>query len=98
MLGSGPDGAGCSALGESCWTKYEFSFGTDRPAFTGEQLTFQLRLFGTRSWAYGHEGEHASKVSIVPAEMPETGLEFGVSIDSPASGDRLWERCGGRWR
>ncbi|MCI0344185.1 MAG: S8/S53 family peptidase, partial [Chloroflexi bacterium] len=79
----------CSALGELCWTKFDFSFETTRPAFTGEQLTFQVQLIGARAWAFGHEGAHASKVAIVEAPMPPTGLDFGVTIDEPAAGSRV---------
>lgn len=91
VLGSGPDGAACSTLGETCWTKFAFTFDTTRPAFTGEQLAFQLQLIGTRSWAIGHEGAHASRISIQPADLPESGLEFGVTIESPADGSSVAE-------
>jgi hypothetical protein len=84
-----PDGGGCAALGELCWTKYDFTFKTTRPAFTGEQLTFQLQLLGAQGWAFGHEAGHASKVAIVAAPMPPTGLDFGVRIDQPAANDRV---------
>jgi hypothetical protein len=83
-----PDGGGCAALGELCWTKYDVSFKTTRPAFTGEQLTFQIQLLGAQGWAFGHEGGHASKVAIVAAPLPPSGLDFGVTIDEPASGAR----------
>lgn len=89
VVGSGPGGAACGSLGEACWTKYVLSFETTRPAFTGEALTFQIQLIGARSWAFGHEGAHASKVAIVAAPMPASGLEFGVTIDEPASGSRV---------
>jgi Subtilase family len=83
-----PDGGGCAALGEACWTKYDVSFKTTRPAFTGEQLTFQIQLVGAQGWAFGHEAGHASKVAIVAAPMPSSGLDFGVRIDEPAAGSR----------
>jgi hypothetical protein len=84
-----PDGGGCELAGDLCWTKFDLSFETARPAFTGEQLTFQVQLVGVRAWAFGHEGSHASKVAIVAASMPETGLEFGVTIDEPADGSTV---------
>ncbi|HZN13810.1 MAG TPA: S8 family serine peptidase [Acidimicrobiales bacterium] len=84
-----PDGGACAALGELCWTKFDLSFKTTRPAFTGEQLTFQLQLLGAQGWAFGHEAGHASKVAIVAAPMPPTGLDFGVTIDQPAAGSRV---------
>ena len=84
-----PDGGACEAAGELCWTKFDLSFETTRPAFTGEHLTFQIALQGVREFAFGHEGLHASKVAIVAAPMPPTGLEFGATVDSPAAGSRL---------
>ena len=51
-----PDGGCCAAVGELCWTKFDLSFKTTRPAFTGEQLTFQIELLGARAYAFGHEG------------------------------------------
>jgi len=84
-----PDTGGCAALGELCWTKFDLSFKTTRPAFTGEQLTFQIQLLGAQGWAFGHEAGHVSKVAIVPAPMPASGLDFGVTIEQPASGDRV---------
>lgn len=87
VLGTGPGGALCATVGEACWTRFTIQLRTTRPAFAGEQLTFQVGLFGTRSWAFGHEGAHASKVTIVPAAVPATGFEFGADIDSPADGE-----------
>jgi hypothetical protein len=84
-----PDGGGCAIAGELCWTKFDLSFKTTRAAFTGEHLTFQIALLGVREFAFGHEGLHASKVAIVAAPIPPTGLEFGATIDSPAAGSRL---------
>jgi hypothetical protein len=101
ILGSGPgDGTnvqgneipnmgGCEALGELCWTKFDLSFRTTRPAFTGEYLTFQIQLLGARAWAFGHEGAHASKVVIVTAPMPPSGLAFGTTIEQPANGSQI---------
>ncbi|MBE1878474.1 S8 family serine peptidase [Myceligenerans pegani] len=91
VQGSGPGGAACAVLGESCWTKYEFSFETSRPAFSGEQITFQVQLLGARSWAFGYEGAHASMITIAPADLPPTGFEFGASITSPADGSQVAE-------
>jgi hypothetical protein len=81
-----PDGGGCVAAGELCWTQFTFSFDTARPAFAGEQLTFQISLVGTRAWAFGFEGAHASTVVIEPAALPATGFDFGVTITSPSAG------------
>lgn len=94
VLGSGPGGALCATLGEACWTHYQFDFATTRHAFTGEQLTFQVQLIGARSWAFGHEGLHASKITIEPAPLPATGLEFGVTITEPADGSTATEGQG----
>ncbi|TDB76752.1 S8 family serine peptidase [Micromonospora sp. KC723] len=101
VLGSGPGGAACATLGETCWTRYAFSYRTTRPAFTGEQLTFQVQLLGARSWAFGFEGQHASRVQITPAPLPPAGLDFGVTVDSPAGGSAVSEDetvlAGGRY-
>jgi hypothetical protein len=91
VMGSGPGGAACATLGEGCWTHYQFDFATTRHAFTGEQLTFQVQLIGARSWAFGFEGAHASRVTIQPAALPASGLEFGVTITEPADGSTLDE-------
>lgn len=91
VTAGGPGGAVCATLGEGCWTRYVFSFETTRPAFTGEHLTFQVQLLGARSWAFGFEGAHASKVRIRPAALPPTGLEFGVTITEPAAGSSVAE-------
>ena len=84
-----PDGGGCAAAGELCWTKFDLSFKTTRPAFTGEPLTVQIQLLGVRAYAFGHEGAHASRVAIVEAPMPASGLDFGATIDHPANGTRI---------
>jgi hypothetical protein len=84
-----PDGGGCELAGELCWTKFDLSFETTRAGFTGEPLTFQIQLLGVRAYAFGHEGAHASKVAIVAAPMPATGLDFGVTIDEPADGSSV---------
>jgi hypothetical protein len=100
VLGTGVDGVGCSTLGEACWTKYTFSFETTKHAFRGEQLTFQVKLIGARSWAFGHEGQHASKITILPGEMPDDGLAFGTSISEPKNGSTVIEGdlvAGGRY-
>jgi hypothetical protein len=83
-----PHGAACQALGEQCWTRYDITFTTDRPAVAGEQLTFQAEHLGTRTWAYGYEGEHVSRVRILPAPMPATGLEFGATLDEVTGGKK----------
>jgi len=42
-----------------------------------------------REYAFGHEGEHASKVGIIAAPLPSDGsLDFGTTIDEPAAGSR----------
>jgi hypothetical protein len=100
VLGSGVDGLGCSTLGEACWTRYTFSFETTKHAFRGEQLTFQVKLIGARSWAFGHQGQHASKITILPGEMPAEGLEFAASITEPANGAEVKQGdlvAGGRY-
>ena len=74
VLGTGVDGLGCATLGEACWTKFTFSFETTRHAYRGEQLTFQVKMIGARSWAFGHEGQHASRITILHADMPAEGL------------------------
>lgn len=83
------DPAACEAMGELCWTKLTWSFQTTRPAYTGEQLTFQVALLGSRAFAFGYEGAHASKITIEAAELPSTGLEFGVTVDTPAEGESV---------
>ncbi|MEJ7795665.1 MAG: S8 family serine peptidase [Nocardioides sp.] len=89
VVASGPSGAACEALGEACWTKWTIEFETTRPAFTGEQLTVQIGMVGARSWAFGFEGAHASKVSIVAAEVPAEGFDFGATITEPADGSTV---------
>jgi hypothetical protein len=91
VLPSGLNGSAC-AFGEACWTKFEFSFATTRPAFSGEQITFQAQMAGSRSWAFGYEGAHASKVMIEPAPLPSSGLDFGVTI-APASAARAGQQA-----
>ncbi len=66
---------------------HQFSFETTRPAFRGEQLTFQVQLVGARSWAFGYEGQHASKVTIIEAPLPADGLNFGTTHHR--AGERL---------
>lgn len=89
MLPSGPEGALCESMGEACWTPWTIEFETTRPAFTGEQLTFQVGMVGARSWAFGHEGAHASKVTIVPADLPAEGMDFGATVTEPADGSTV---------
>lgn len=52
-------------------------------------MTFQVQLAGARSWAFGFEGQHASKITILPEPMPAEGLEFGASITEPANGSQV---------
>ncbi|MFF3289985.1 S8 family serine peptidase [Streptomyces sp. NPDC003023] len=68
------------------WTKFTIDFETARHAFTGEQLTVQLLSDTTALASVGYEGDHASKLTVGPAALPPTGLEFGATIDSPADG------------
>ena len=75
----------CNELGELCWNKFTWSFTTTRPAVPGEQLTFQVSQAGARAWAFGYEGEHRSKIVIVPGG-DTTGLDFGVAISDPGEG------------
>ena len=79
----------CQELGEMCWNKFNWSFTTDRPAIAGEQLTFQVQLIGARAWSFGYEEQHRSVITIIPAALPPTGLEFGTSITSPAEGEEV---------
>jgi hypothetical protein len=79
----------CRELGELCWNKFNWSFTTDRPAIAGEQLTFQVQMIGARAWSFGYEGQHRSLITIIPAPLPATGLEFGVAINSPAQGEEV---------
>jgi hypothetical protein len=79
----------CQQLGEMCWNKFNWSFTTDRPAIAGEQLTFQVQLIGARAWSFGYEGQHRSLITIIPAPLPPTGLEFGAAISSPAEGEEV---------
>ena len=79
----------CQELGEMCWNKFNWSFTTDRPAIAGEQLTFQVQMIGARAWAFGYEGQHRSLITILPAPLPESGLEFGAAITSPAEGEEV---------
>jgi hypothetical protein len=91
VMASGAGGILCSTLGEACWTKFAWSFQTTRHAIAGEQLTFQVQLIGTRSWAFGYEGAHASRITITPAPIPAGELDFGVTINEPAEGAKLPE-------
>jgi hypothetical protein len=75
----------CNDLGELCWNKFTWSFTTTRPAIPGEQLTFQVSLIGARAWAFGYEGQHRSKILIVPGTNT-SGLDFGVAISDPSEG------------
>ena len=79
----------CQELGEMCWNKFNWSFTTDRPAIAGEQLTFQVQLIGARAWSFGYEGQHRSLITVIPAPLPPTGMEFGAAISSPAQGEEV---------
>jgi hypothetical protein len=68
------------------WTRFTVDFDTARHAFTGEQLTVQLLSDTTALVSVGYEGDHASKLTVGPAALPPTGLEFGATIDSPTDG------------
>ncbi len=90
VVGSGPGGAACETLGDTCWTKYVIAFDTTRPAFTGEQVTVQVEMVGARSWAFGFEGSHASRVTVVAAEADDlAGLS--ATITEPADGGTVTE-------
>jgi hypothetical protein len=59
-----------------------------------------VKMIGARSWAFGHEGQHASRITILPADMPAEGLEFGASIAEPANGSEVKQGdlvAGGRY-
>lgn len=71
------------------WTAFELELTTDRLVAAGEQLTFHLVHAGVRSWAYGYNGDHASSITITPAAAPDTGNEFGVTIDEVEEQDGL---------
>lgn len=79
----------CQQLGEFCWNKFNWSFTTDRPAIAGEQLTFQVQMIGARAWSFGYEGQHRSVITIIPAPLPPTGLEFGSAINSPTESEEV---------
>jgi hypothetical protein len=79
----------CQELGEFCWNKFNWSFTTARPAIAGEQLTFQVQMIGARAWSFGYEGQHRSMITIIPAPLPPTGLEFGAAINSPTQGEEV---------
>ncbi|CAL9612508.1 hypothetical protein SUDANB6_05677 [Streptomyces sp. enrichment culture] len=73
------------------WTKITIEFATTRPAFTGEQLTVQLLADTTALLAVGHEGDHATRLTLDPATLPPTGLDFGVTVEAPADGGEVHE-------
>ncbi|MEV3989919.1 S8 family serine peptidase [Streptomyces sp. NPDC049837] len=73
------------------WTKLTIDFETARHAFTGEQLTVQLLSDTTALLVAGYEGDHATSLSLDPAPLPPTGLEFGATISSPADGTEVTE-------
>ncbi len=63
------------------WTAFEFSFSTDRIAVAGERLGLHFTLSGQVEWAYGFEGDHASSLTITPADV-DAPAPFGVVLDS----------------
>jgi hypothetical protein len=46
-------------------------------------------MIGARAWSFGYEGQHRSLITIIPAPLPPTGLEFGTAITSPAQGEEV---------
>jgi len=46
-------------------------------------------MIGARAWSFGYEGQHRSLITIIPAALPPTGLEFGAAINSPAAGEEV---------
>lgn len=70
----------CAQDPSTCYVEYGITFTTERPVAAGEQLTFQIQIDGTRAYSFGYEGDQASSVTITPAQMPESGLEFGVAV------------------
>ncbi|MFF3338542.1 S8 family serine peptidase [Streptomyces flavidovirens] len=79
----------CGASGSPCWVKFTIDFTTARPAFTGEQLTVQLLMDNTALTEVGYEDGHASRISVEPAPLPPTGLEFGVTVTAPSEGSAV---------
>ena len=80
----------CRDLGELCWNKLTWSFTTTRPSIPGEYLTFQVQAIGARAWSFGYEGQHRSKITITPADVPAS-LGFSVAIAEPTAGSALNE-------
>ncbi|HVF06528.1 MAG TPA: S8 family serine peptidase, partial [Frankiaceae bacterium] len=81
----------CRDLGELCWNKMTWSFTTNRHAVVGDQLTFQVSIAGIRALAFGHEGQHRSRITITPAAAPSSELETTVTIGEPTDGAALPE-------
>ncbi|TFE38966.1 hypothetical protein E3E14_26545 [Streptomyces sp. ICN441] len=83
------------------WTKFTVEFETARPAFTGEQLTVQLLSDTTALLTVGYEGDHATRLTLDPAALPPSGLEFGADIAAPGDGAEITEGetvvAGGRY-
>jgi hypothetical protein len=50
-----------------------------------------LQLLGVRAYAFGYEGQHRSKISITPAPLPPSGLEFNARFTDPSEGANLPE-------
>ncbi|MBA2950831.1 S8 family serine peptidase [Streptomyces himalayensis] len=83
------------------WTRFTIEFDTARHAFIGEQLTVQLLSDTTALAVVGYEDGHATQLSIDPAPLPPSGLEFGVTIAAPSDGAQVAEGetviAGGRY-
>ncbi|MFF8846148.1 S8 family serine peptidase [Streptomyces sp. NPDC015127] len=83
------------------WTQFTIEWETARHAFTGEQLTVQLLSDTTALAEVGYEDGHASKVTLDPAPLPPSGLDFGATILSPEDGSEATEGttvvAGGRY-
>lgn len=69
----------CRRRAPASWTEFDLgSFETLRPVAAGEQLSFHFVTAGARAYAYGYEGDHASRLTVTPAAQPDGGLELGV--------------------
>ncbi|MGW2563660.1 S8 family serine peptidase [Streptomyces sp. NPDC001514] len=73
------------------WVTYTIEFETDRHAFTDEQLTVQLLSDSTALAEVGYQGGHASRLSLDPAPLPPSGLEFGAAFAAPVDGSQVVE-------
>ncbi|GEC03504.1 hypothetical protein SSP24_11590 [Streptomyces spinoverrucosus] len=73
------------------WAKLTIEFETVGHAFTEEQLTVQLLSDTTALLAVGYEGDHATRVTVDPAALPPSSLDFGATIEAPADGGEVRE-------